>query len=53
MQFTVWLFGCEVFAVRVGPEDQPESGPGDCTATPVGFTARFDRPDEADLPDRS
>lgn len=53
MQFSVWLFGVEVFAWRIGPPpDEQNNGPGDCTTQPIGFVARFDRPDEADLPDR-
>lgn len=54
MQVSLWLFGAEVFTFRVGPPpaDEQPTGNGDCTTIPIGFTARFDRPDEADLPDR-
>ena len=38
MQITLWLFGAEVFSLKLGPSDDKDDGPGDCVSNPVGFS---------------
>ena len=55
MRLTIRLLGTEVFHVSTDPEPEDDkerdlSG-GTLASTPMGFVARFDRPDELELPD--
>lgn len=60
MKFTLRLLGLEVIDVEISTDadsSSPEPDPSDLSggtlaATPMGFVARFERPQDIDVPDR-
>ena len=52
MKLSLRMFGLEVFTFEASTEDAEEQGAPDFLSTPVGFTARYEQPDQANPADR-
>lgn len=55
MHIVLRLLGCTVLELHTTDTDEPtdyDDDPGSTTTYPIGFTAGYDLPDEAALPER-